>query len=377
MTDFTGLYIHVPWCIKKCPYCDFNSHQKSSELPEIAYVDKLLQDFEIDFKHYPKASIQSIFIGGGTPSLLSAFAYEKLFEGIQKLIAWDQNIEITLEANPGTIDHNRFEDYKRIGINRLSIGVQSFQAEFLKKLGRIHDGRQAIQAIEKAHQAGFENINIDLMYGLPNQSPEQALLDLQIAIDCRPNHLSWYELTIEPNTVFYKHPPQQPHEDTFIEIEKVGRSFLQEHHFNRYEISAYGKQTTVCYHNLNYWLFGDYYGIGAGAHSKISIAPGKILRLAKIRMPKSYLEAQSEFCAESKIINCPQDLMFEFMLNSCRLLSPVRFDTFEKQTGLSIAYLLPYLKKANDLGFIRLDKHFWQITALGQQFNNEIIQLLL
>jgi putative oxygen-independent coproporphyrinogen III oxidase len=377
MTDFTGLYIHVPWCIKKCPYCDFNSHQKSAELPENAYIEKLLQDFALDVSAYPRQSIQSIFIGGGTPSLLSANAYEKLFQGLQALVPWDEQIEITLEANPGTIDFERFRDYKTVGINRLSIGVQSFQEKFLKTLGRIHDGQQATLAVEKAHRAGFENINIDLMYGLPKQSVEEALLDLNMAVACKPNHISWYELTIEPNTVFYKKPPEQPQEDTFIEIEEQGRAYLKEQGFHRYEISAYGKQNVFCHHNLNYWLFGDYYGIGAGAHSKLTLSSGKLLRQAKTRMPQSYLDAAPNFCAETRIIDSAQELMFEFMLNSCRLLEPISFATFEKQTGLKRQDLMPYLSKAKDLGFIQYDSQQWQITPLGQRFNNEIIKLLL
>ncbi len=376
MTKKTGLYIHIPWCVKKCPYCDFNSHKSPSELPEINYIQQLIKDFEHDVSLYPKDKIHTIFIGGGTPSLFSAKSYALLFENLQKIIPWDKNIEITLEANPGTVDNYRFTEYRQVGINRLSIGVQSFQDRFLKACGRIHDAKKAHEAIEKAYLAGFENLNIDLMYGLPHQNTEDALFDLQTAINAAPKHISWYELTIEPNTLFYKKPPSQPKEDIFIEIEVQGRSLLQEKGWLRYEVSAYCQDNAYCQHNLNYWQYGDYYGIGAGAHSKLTSPSGIISRLAKHRMPKSYLETQN-FISEIKIIDSPQDIMFEYMLNTCRLVQPHAFQHFEEQTGLPFNSIEVYLQKAAQQGLIYLQKDFWAISAKGLHFNNEIIQLFL
>lgn len=376
MTKKTGLYIHIPWCVKKCPYCDFNSHKSPSELPEINYIQQLIKDFEHDVSLYPKDKIHTIFIGGGTPSLFSAKSYALLFENLQKIIPWDKNIEITLEANPGTVDNYRFTEYRQVGINRLSIGVQSFQDRFLKACGRIHDAKKAHEAIEKAYLAGFENLNIDLMYGLPHQNSDDALFDLQAAINAAPKHISWYELTIEPNTLFYKKPPSQPKEDVFIEMEIQGRALLQERGWLRYEVSAYCQDNAYCQHNLNYWQYGDYYGIGAGAHSKLTSSSGIISRLAKHRMPKSYLEAQN-FISETKIIDSPQDIMFEYMLNNCRLVQPHAFQHFEEQTGLPFNSIEVYLQKAAQQGLIHMKKDFWEISAKGLQFNNEIIQLFL
>ena len=376
MTKKTGLYIHIPWCIKKCPYCDFNSHKSPKERPEAEYISQLLKDFEHDVALYPKDKIHSIFIGGGTPSLFSASAYEKLFNNLQKILPWDADIEITLEANPGTIDNHHFNEYRQVGINRLSIGVQSFQDRFLKVCGRIHDAKKAHIAIEKAYLAGFERLNIDLMYGLPGQSTDDAMLDLQTAIAAAPEHISWYELTIEPNTLFYKNPPIQPKEDVFIEMEVKGRELLDTKGWQRYEVSAYCKQNAYCQHNLNYWRYGDYYGIGAGAHSKLTSPSGKISRLAKHRMPQRYLQTQN-FIAETKVIDNPKDIMFEYMLNSCRLIQPHTFQHFEEQTQLPIQALEIYLKKAAQKDLVDLKPDFWSITHKGLQFNNEIIQLFL
>lgn len=376
MTKKTGLYIHIPWCIKKCPYCDFNSHQSPKERPELEYISQVLKDFEHDVALYPKEKIHSIFIGGGTPSLFSAEAYEILFHRLQKILPWNADIEITLEANPGTVDNHRFADYRQVGINRLSIGVQSFQDQFLKVCGRIHDGKKAHLAIEKAYLAGFNRLNIDLMYGLPGQSTDDAMQDLQTVIAAAPEHISWYELTIEPNTLFYKNPPIQPKEDVFIEIETKGRELLDAQGWQRYEVSAYCKPNAYCQHNLNYWQYGDYYGIGAGAHSKLTSLSGKISRLAKHRMPQRYLQTEN-FIAETKVIDNPKDIMFEYMLNSCRLIQPHSFQHFEEQTRLPIQALEIYLKKAAQQGLVDIKSDFWSISDKGLQFNNEIIQLFL
>lgn len=377
MTIPTSLYIHIPWCIKKCPYCDFNSHQVVGEMNESAYIKQLLHDFRLDLERFPREVLHTIFIGGGTPSLLSPKAYEDLFIGLKDLIGFEDDIEITLEANPGTVDVNRFKDYRTLGINRLSVGVQSFQDSYLKKLGRIHDANLAIKAIQIAQDVGFERINIDLMYGLPEQTVKDAIFDLETAINLNTEHLSWYELTIEPNTVFYKHPPKQPVESLFLDIEEQGRGLLQHAGLIRYEVSAYAKKDGQCRHNLNYWRFGDYLGIGAGAHGKLTLGPGNIIRTSKLRMPNSYLRANDSFIAEEKKIINPEDILFEFMLNSARLLQPISINWFKGVTGLDESSLISILQKAQMKGLVNLEPNQWCVTPRGIQFNNELVQLFL
>lgn len=372
-----SLYIHIPWCIQKCPYCDFNSHQKNDVFNESRYVDCLLLDMQQDVERFQRKFIHSIFIGGGTPSLFSAKAYEQLFTGLNTLVSWSNEIEITLEANPGTFDQSRFHDYRALGINRLSIGVQSFQDDKLKTLGRIHDATAAIASIDAAKKANFEHINIDLMYGLPQQSVEDALHDLNMGLALQSDHLSWYELTIEPNTLFYKRPPTCPDEATMLAIETEGRALIKAHGFERYEISAYGKNGAKSQHNLNYWRFGDYYGIGAGAHAKITTQDGKVIRTAKRRQPSSYLAADGHFIAEENLIESASALSFEFMLNQARLLEPISFQHFETQTGLKRADLLEKLKHAQALELIDLDADGFQLSAKGICFSNELVQLFL
>ena len=374
MSISTGLYIHIPWCVKKCPYCDFNSHELRQNLDEKNYINALIEDFEKDVSTYPKTKIDSIFIGGGTPSLFSAESYATLFEALKNILPWSPKLEITIEANPGTIDSERFKDYRALGINRISIGIQSFQDSFLKKLGRIHDAKAAYLAIDTAHLAGFQDINLDLMYGLPGQTPHEALFDLNEALKARTNHLSWYELTIEPNTLFYKHPPKQPTESVFIEIETRGHALLAANGFKRYEISAFGKEGGLAKHNLNYWHFGDYYGIGAGAHGKLTHA-NQIIRTTKVRQPGSYLK--KEKIAEIKAITAEKDIIFEFMLNACRLIDPIPTKLFQVQTGLDGEIIQPYLHQAEESGLIQVTKDHWQLTPKGLQFNNELMQLFL
>jgi putative oxygen-independent coproporphyrinogen III oxidase len=375
----TSLYIHIPWCIKKCPYCDFNSHEKHSNIDEMHYVTCLVEDFVSDWQNHPCDTLHSIFIGGGTPSLFSPEAYECLLNKLKAFVNFAPNLEITLEANPGTMDSGRFAAYRQLGINRLSIGVQSFKDEYLKKLGRIHDAATACMAIETAQLVGFERINIDLMYGLPGQTTTDALCDLKQAVTFNTEHLSWYELTIEPNTVFYKKPPQQPSENTFIEIEQQGRLLLSDHGFNRYEISAYAKdKKSQCQHNLNYWTFGDYYGIGAGAHAKLtSNRTGGIQRLSKIRQPASYIAHQTGFIAQSQFVSNPADVVFEFMLNVGRLIEPIAINLFSLRTGLDLTFFMPGLKKAEQMGFVKIEDDCWQLSTKGQQYNNELVKLFL
>ncbi|MCE3045688.1 radical SAM family heme chaperone HemW [Legionella sp. 16cNR16C] len=374
----TSLYIHVPWCIRKCPYCDFNSHKSPQELPEQQYIQALLNDLKQDLIDFPQRQIISIFIGGGTPSLLSASAYACLLEEIGKLLPLSEDIEITMEANPGTVEQQRFRGYREAGINRLSLGIQSFNPEHLKKLGRIHDDKQAHFAIETARRAGFDNINLDLMHGLPGQTIEQGLADLQQALQYEPEHLSWYQLTLEPNTVFYKQRPVLPEDDEIALMEEQGFALLQQSGYQRYEISAFSKKNRASRHNLNYWLFGDYFGIGAGAHGKITqdLATPKIVRTNKYRQPTDYLNKDKPFCAGKESIDA-DSLLFEFFLNTTRLEQTIPLELFTERTGLSKSLLLDKLKKASELKLITLQDDHWQVSPLGRQFTNNLQELFL
>lgn len=373
----TSLYIHIPWCIKKCPYCDFNSHQKNQDMDEMRYVDCLLNDLAQDVKHFPRQICHSIFIGGGTPSLFSAEAYDRLLSGLKQYLTWESSTEITLEANPGALEAGRFHEFRALGINRLSIGIQSFQDAFLQRLGRVHDGKAAQTAIDSAQKAGFSRINLDLMYGLPGQTVEHAEYDLKTALSWQTEHLSWYELTIEPNTVFYKRPPVQPKEDMYQAIEQMGYALLSDAGFERYEVSAYAKQQAYAQHNLNYWLFGDYYGIGAGAHGKLTCGLQHYVRTAKLRQPKSYMQSAMDVMAECQTIKTEVDIRFEFMLNATRLLRPITLEIYEQRTGLRAETLKPYLEHASEKGWIIWRNHEWQNTPLGLKYNNEWLQMFL
>jgi putative oxygen-independent coproporphyrinogen III oxidase len=372
-----SLYIHIPWCVRKCPYCDFNSHKSPDELPETRYVQTLLSDLDNDLAMHPPRPITSIFIGGGTPSLFSVDAFEQLFEGLRQRLTFANDLEITLEANPGTVDQNRFEGYRALGINRLSLGIQSFNATHLKKLGRIHDDRQAHTAILAARQAGFDNINIDLMHGLPNQTHEEGLLDLKTALTYAPEHLSWYQLTIEPNTVFYKRPPTLPSEDEASDLEEAGFALLAAEEYTRYEISAFSRAKKQAQHNLNYWLFGDYYGIGAGAHGKwTSPDSGLMYRTRKQRQPTDYLNPDKPFFAEVTSIN-EQDALLEFMLNATRLQQAIPYSLFTERTQVSRDRLMPGLLAAEKIGLVQTDATHWQVTPRGRRYTNDLQALFL
>ena len=373
-----SLYIHVPWCVRKCPYCDFNSHEAASDIPETEYIQALLNDLEQDLHWVQGRPIESIFFGGGTPSLLSARAYEALFTGLTEKLTFSPDIEITLEANPGTFEADKFKAYRQLGINRLSMGIQSFQPEHLKKLGRIHDRAQALAAIETAINSGFSNFNLDLMHGLPDQTPEQALDDLNTALSFKPPHLSWYQLTIEPNTEFYKRPPVLPEDDTLWDIQEQGQERLAQAGLSQYEISAYSLPDKQARHNINYWRFGDYLGIGAGAHGKITTSGPQgltILRTRKTRLPKDYLNTEKRFLAGQDRI-APEDTALECMMNALRLHEGIPVSDFEARTGMTLSSIETPLGKARSLGLIECDTAI-RASERGQQYLNELLTLFL
>lgn len=385
-----SLYIHVPWCVKKCPYCDFNSHHIGQHsIPqniEDAYIDSLLIDLSIEKINVQNREISSIFIGGGTPSLLSAAAYRRLFSALKQQLHFADDIEITLEANPGTFEVDKFAAYLDLGINRLSVGVQSFQGEYLTRLGRIHSGEQAINAIEKAKEVGFTRFNIDLMYGLPEQTIEHALFDLQTAIKSGAPHISWYQLTIEPNTEFYKYPPSTPDDDMLWDIQEAGLALLQSHHYHQYEVSAHGKDNEYARHNINYWLFGDYIGIGAGAHGKITHSEDNrvsIKRIQKTRRPEDYMKHFSAdripntSSGKSEQIISDDDIAFEYMMNALRLNRAIYFDDFHQYTGQPLSTIESILNKASSLGLITQTNQSLQTTALGRSHLNQLLALFL
>ncbi|GAA6144707.1 radical SAM family heme chaperone HemW [Thalassolituus maritimus] len=378
-----SLYIHVPWCVRKCPYCDFNSHESQGDIPEADYISALIEDLKQDLHWVQGREIQSIFFGGGTPSLLSAKAYDTLFDGLTRHLSFSENIEITLEANPGTFEAEKFNGYRRAGINRLSMGIQSFDPEQLKKLGRIHDKEQALRAIDMARDAGFDNFNLDLMHGLPDQTPEQALLDLDTALAFHPPHLSWYQLTIEPNTDFYKRPPVLPEDDILWDIQEQGQARLAEAGLKQYEISAYARPGRQARHNINYWRFGDYLGIGAGAHGKITIAGPeghRVLRSQKARLPKRYLDQTRQFLSATDII-ASDDIAFECMMNALRLHSGISITDFEQRTGVTLDSLSKPMQKAESLGLIERaqvnNQDYIRASERGKQYLNELLSLFL
>lgn len=341
-------------------------------MPESEYIDQLISDFRHDIAQFPKQTIHSIFIGGGTPSLFEAQSFERLFTVIQQHCTFEQDIEITLEANPGTIDQPRFKDYRSIGINRLSLGIQSFNPQHLKKLGRIHDDKQAHLAIHAARNADFDNINLDIMHGLPKQTVEEGLSDLGHALSHEPEHLSWYQLTIEPNTVFYSKQPTLPPENIISELETQGFQMLKNAGLNRYEISAFCKPNHASKHNMNYWLFGDYLGIGAGAHGKIT-QPNQIIRTQKTRQPNLYLQDTNSKTAEVM----PTDQLFELMLNVSRLQQPIPFELLAERTHMSLEEAMPLFEKAQQMQLIQILGQQWQVTEFGRQFTNNLQALFL
>jgi putative oxygen-independent coproporphyrinogen III oxidase len=367
------LYVHVPWCVRKCPYCDFNSHAQSGELPEREYLAALLQDLDADLPLAQGRALQAIFIGGGTPSLFSAQAYDFLLQEVAARLPFAPDIEITLEANPGTFEQHKFASYRQAGINRLSIGIQSFAEHQLLQLGRIHAKNEALRAADIARTAGFSNFNLDLMFGLPGQDTAQALADLQQGIACAPTHLSWYQLTIEPNTEFFSRPPALPQDDAIAEMQDAGIALLASQGYPRYEISAYASSGRQARHNLNYWEFGDYLGIGAGAHGKLTDpGTGTILRTRKTRMPTHYLDPARAFMAEQKKIPA-DELPFEFMMNALRVCAGVPLQSFSERTGLPLQQVQQTVQALQVRGLLAPSPTHLQASPLGLQHLNSLL----
>lgn len=372
-----SLYIHIPWCVQKCPYCDFNSHAMKEAIPEQAYIAALLEDLRQDLHFAQGRSLHSIFIGGGTPSLMSPAAIKELLDGVKALIPFKEQMEITLEANPGTVEAGRFAGFKAAGVNRISIGIQSFQPEKLARLGRIHDPEQARFAAQEAASVGLNSFNIDLMHGLPDQSLKDALSDLEQAIALSPPHLSWYQLTIEPNTPFASRPPVLPEDDTLADIYEQGHELLLANGYQHYEVSAYAKPGFEAQHNLNYWRFGDYLGIGCGAHGKITLPlEAKLIRTVKVKHPKGYLEPNRPYLDQYNAI-ATQDLSLEYFMNRLRLFEAIPKSEFSELTGMSTDQLQAPLAEALRLELLSETDTHWQLTPLGRRFLNRLLDLFI
>lgn len=369
-----SLYIHIPWCVQKCPYCDFNSHALKGEVPHNEYVQHLLNDLDRDLPLTAGREVRTVFIGGGTPSLLSSEAMQMLMDGVRARVPLSPSAEITMEANPGTVEADRFSGYQRAGINRISIGVQSFSPEKLTRLGRIHGPEEARRAAQLASGLGLRSFNLDLMHGLPDQSLEEALDDLRQAIALNPPHLSWYQLTIEPNTLFASRPPALPDDDALWDIFEQGHALLTAAGYQQYETSAYAKPGYRCEHNLNYWRFGDYLGIGCGAHGKLTQPDGRIVRTVKTRHPRgfmagNYLDKQHDVAQEDK--------PFEFFMNRFRLLEAAPRADFTRYTGLDEQAIRPQMEKAIAAGYVVERSDAWQITEKGKLFLNSLLELFM
>ena len=372
-----ALYVHLPWCVRKCPYCDFNSHEiKNGSFPERDYVDAVVRDLEFSAGCLGGRKPVSVFLGGGTPSLMSVAGIGALLEAVDAVSGLAAGTEITLEANPGTADSRRFAGYHALGVNRLSIGVQSFDDSKLAALGRIHDAGEARAAFAMAVEAGFTNINIDLMYGLPGQTVQDALSDLARAVSLEPAHISWYQLTIEPNTVFHAQPPPLPDDDLTWEMQDHGGDYLAQHGYRRYEVSAWSRPGSACRHNLNYWEFGDYLGVGAGAHGKLS--NGTITRQSRLRVPQSYMRAAGSAAAlATRKTLSEQDCILEFMLNALRLQDGVPLSCFSARTGLAPDTIGAQVDAARSDGLLEQEPGLLQATEKGARYLNDLLQYFM
>jgi oxygen-independent coproporphyrinogen-3 oxidase len=372
-----SLYVHLPWCVRKCPYCDFNSHPLRGDLPEAAYVDALLADFGQDAQLVEGRSIRTVFFGGGTPSLFSAAAIARVLAAVRARLPCAGDLEVTLEANPGAIEHGSFRDYRDAGVNRLSLGVQSFHRTQLTALGRVHDERAAHAAIEQAQAAGFDNLNVDLMYGLPAQTVDEAVADVRAACEHGPAHVSHYQLTLEPGTPFHRSPPMLPDEDECAAMQGATAAVLADAGYGHYEVSAWAHAGRECAHNLNYWTFGDYLGVGAGAHAKLTIG-SSIRRTHKRRQPRAYLEtAGGARRIEGERDVPPREAAFEFMLNALRLPRGFRAADFESRAGCPSALIAPILTEAVARGLLEPTAEGWKPSVLGLRFLNDLQALFL
>lgn len=369
-----SLYIHIPWCVQKCPYCDFNSHALKGGIPDLEYVDHLLSDLDSDVALTSGRTISTIFIGGGTPSLLTSEAMQRLLDGVRSRLTLADDVEITMEANPGTVEAERFSAYQKAGVNRISIGVQSFSQSKLERLGRIHGPQEAKRAAKLAQDLGLRSFNLDLMHGLPDQSADEALDDLRQAIELNPPHLSWYQLTIEPNTLFGSRPPVLPDDDALWDIYLRGHALLTEAGYQQYETSAYAKPGYQCQHNLNYWRFGDYLGIGCGAHGKLSFSDGRILRTVKTRHPRGYMTGK--YLDKQHLVEA-DERPFEFFMNRFRLLEAMPRSDFTRLTGLDESVIRDKIDNALENGYLVETEHQWQLTEKGKLFLNSLLELFL
>jgi len=375
-----SLYVHLPWCVRKCPYCDFNSHQLRGDIPFERYVDALVADLELDLPLVWGRPVHSVFFGGGTPSLFPALELGRFLDAASARLQFAPNLEITLETNPGTVEHGKFEDYRAIGINRLSFGIQSFDDGCLARLGRIHNGADAKAAITLARKAGFDNFNLDLMYALPEQTLAMAKADIAHAIALEPAHISHYQLTLEPNTLFAARTPTGlPDEDIAFDMQDDCQALLAAAGYAQYEVSAYAQPGRQCAHNLNYWRFGDYLGIGAGAHGKLTLGhDGRIVRRWRHKHPALWMPSAGTMAAlggEEHI--APEQRPFEFMLNALRLVDGFGLASFEQRCGLPASAIAPHLQTAIGKGWLTLTGSHVRPTELGQRFTNDVIGLFL
>lgn len=374
-----SLYIHFPWCVQKCPYCDFNSHQQNDALDESAYIQALLNDLDFSLPQIWGRPIHTIFMGGGTPSLFSGNAIDELISGLRARLNLSANIEISMEANPGTADSTNFAHYFHSGINRLSIGMQSMDNQQLQTLGRIHKVDESLQALDIARQAGFENINLDLMFGLPEQDESAALKELQQIIDLKPAHISYYQLTLEPNTWFHHHPPVLPDDDDLFSMHTAGIDMLARNGYQRYEISAFSQSGKRSKHNMNYWQYGDYLGIGAGAHSKLSMNESDtILRMVRQKHPQSYLDTAGSKDVLSSHNNVDAtDRPFEFMMNALRLVDGIGIELFSQRTMLELSYVSGAISQAQEAGLLMQNNNRIQASATGLNYLNNLLEYFL
>ena len=374
-----ALYVHLPWCVRKCPYCDFNSHAIDGDIPQARYLDALIADLDAELPLLQGRLLRSVFIGGGTPSLFSPCSIHRLLRALRERLTFDSDIEVTLEANPGTVDAERFKGFVDAGVNRLSIGVQSFCTQSLRRIGRVHDGDDALRAVRSALTSGARQVNIDLMFALPGQSTKMALCDVQTACDSGVDHVSFYQLTLEPNTAFHRTPPPLPSHDEAFEIHSAGMERLRGYGFARYEVSAFARSGAHCRHNLNYWQFGDYVGLGAGAHGKLSDASqARIVRRIKQRSPARYMQgAGTEAVVFSQREVSDEERLFEFMLNALRLECGFCWDLFEQRTGLTRGVALPGVTEACVDGLLEVSGDGVRTTLRGARFLDEVLTRFL